>query len=599
MINQSLLRVLIVEDDKTSRFVLRRILETMDDLEVYEAEDGLKAWDMLNGGLLPQLCFLDFNMPRMNGLDLLKRIRNDTRFAPLRVCFCSAVRDRHLIVQAAALQPDNYILKPYARNAIQAQVQKARGTPRPEESLEAPVEVCTRLGIDRTTYDFRLTGLLEEVRTLTARLPTLLMQLDVTGALSALDATKQSAQDLGVRRIFRLADGLSRSFKSDGSLTDRRVESKEETAAKLQQWLSRSADHLMQMMRDMRGELQTVERLTEEARLGPHATALAPDSFKGRQRAELDAMICALSEIFRRGKLLAPNKTVRSKPLNVPIRTSFLGEDSAQTVGAVTRRISFSLTLLDAETADTIEDCRKINDLLKLLSFPLDASTRWIPADAIRLLEQEVTARNEQGVRLLRQAIGADFEKFMREKEVIIRENLTQRFQQARSSGQDSEQQVREILQDLRQRLQPAVDGELTAHPVLSELDLGNLAEHVEDARWAAPFTLLHSAALLFRTAAIDTGSDRAFKFSTFERRTYFQAMDLFEDTLSRHPDPERAAREVHQLEAIATSPVSLLEKCRLVWGIIKGKAEASPTLETGMGSDARVCAPLDRHDIP
>ncbi|MEI6395818.1 MAG: response regulator [Verrucomicrobiota bacterium] len=587
MTDQKPLRILIVDDDKTSRFVLRRILETMDDMEVYEAEDGVKAWELLDCGLVPQLCFLDFNMPRMNGVELLKRIRNDKRFASLQTCFCSAVRDRQLIVQAAALQPDNYILKPYNRGAIHAQVQKARGTPRPEESLEAPADVCARLGIDQATYDLRLGALLEDARTLSTRLPTLLMQLDVAGAFSALDATKQAAQALGIRRIFKLADGLSRSLKSGGSLTDRRVESNDGTVAKFQQWLNRSADLLMQMTRDMRADLQTVERLTAQARLGPQATKDMPDSFKGRQRAELDGLICSLSEVFRRGKLLAVNKNSRSKSLNVPVKASFLGEDSAQTVGVLTRRISFSLTILDAETADAIESCRKINDLVKLLSFPLEANARWIPDAAIRLLERELTARNDQGVMLLRQAIGPDFEAFMRRQESIVRENLTRLYQQAETSGRASEQQVQEILQDVRGRLQSVLDGELTAHPIFSELDMGNLAERADDARWTSPLSLLHNAVLLFRTAATDPGFDRTFKFSTFDRQTFLETMNVFDDPIGHRPDPERAAREIRQLEAVAASPVSLLEKCRLVWGIMKGEAEpgVSPpevTMEAG-----------------
>ena len=52
--------------------------------------------------------------------------------------------------------------------------------------------------------------------------------------------------------------------------------------------------------------------------------------------------------------------------------------------------------------------------------------------------------------------------------------------------------------------------------------------------------------------------------------------MNVFEDSIGQRPDPERAARELEQLEAVATSPVSLLEKCRLIWGIMKGEAEAS-----------------------
>lgn len=581
MNTQSLLRILVVEDDKTSRFVLRRILETMGSLEVFEAEDGVRAWEMLNDGLRPDLCFLDFNMPRMNGVEFLKRVRSDKRFATLKVCFCSAVRDRQLIVQAAAYKPDNYILKPYARSAIQDEVQKVRGTPRPEESLESPEAVRARLGIDEATYDLRLATLVETVRNLTTRLPTLLMQLDVSGALTALDRTKYAAQDLGVRRIYKLAENLSRAFKSDLGLDDRRVQSKEETAAKVQQWLSRSADQLMQMMRDMRVELVTIEKLVAESHGGPAAAPTESDSYLARQRAELDALICSLSEAFRKGKLLASSKSVRGKSLNIPVRASFLGEDAAQTVGALTRRISFSLTILDTNTADAIEECRKINDLVKLLSFPLDASARWIPDLAIRLLEQEQAARNEQGVMLLRHAVGPDLEAFLQQQEGIVRANLEQLYQQSQATGRASEKQVREIMEDVRERLQPVVDGQLTAHPVFSTLDMGNLAERSDDARWSSPYSLLSSAAQLFRTAATDPGFDRQFKFSTFDRQAFLEAMNVFGDPLAIQPDPERARRELEQLAAVAASPVSLLEKCRLVWGIIKGDAKpaaAEPT---------------------
>ncbi len=577
MSDQNLLRVLIVEDDKTSRFVLRRILETLEGLELYEAEDGVKAWEMLQGGPLPDLCFLDFNMPRLNGLELLKRIRNDPRLAPLKVCFCTAVRDRHLIVQAAALQPDHYILKPYARSAIQAQVQKVRGIPRPEESLESSASVCTRLGISEATYDVRLSALLEEARTLTTRLPTLLLQLDVAGALAALEKTKQAAQDLGVRHLYKLADSLSRSFKADGSLTDRGVESKAEAAAKLQQWLSRSADHLMQMLGNLRGELLTVEKLATEARLGPALTQHEPDSFKARQQAELDTLISALSEVLRQGKLLAANKTIRSKSLNVPVKAALLGEDSAQTLGALTRRTSFSLTILDADTAEAIENCRKINDLVKLLSYPLDAGARWIPDAAIVLLEREVATRNDQGVLLLRAAIGPDFEAYMRQQEGVVRQHLTQLYQQSGAAGSATEAQVQAILQDIRERLQPALDGELTAHPVFSSLDFGNLAERADDARWASPFSLLISAARFFRTAATDPGFDRVFRFNTFDRQACLQAMNVFGDAIGDRVHAARAARELEQLDAVEGSPVSLLEKCRLVWGIIRNEAKPGP----------------------
>lgn len=248
MPDQPLLRVLIVEDDNTSRLVLRGILETLGGLEVFEAEDGLQAWQMLDGGLLPGLCFLDFNMPHLNGVELLKRIRNDTRFSLLKVCFCSAVRDRKNITQAAALQPDSYILKPYDRSAIEDQVRKAKATAWPTEILDSPEEVCARLGIDQAIYGFRLNALMEDARALTTRLPLLLMQLDMPGALSEIDSIRFSAKALGANSIFKIADSLRCSFAFEAELTDQRV---------------------LQMMSDLRGELESVTRLTAAARRLP------------------------------------------------------------------------------------------------------------------------------------------------------------------------------------------------------------------------------------------------------------------------------------------------------------------------------------------
>jgi two-component system chemotaxis response regulator CheY len=245
MSDQPRLRVLIVEDDCTSRLVLRGILEALDGLEIFEAEDGLQAWQMLDGWLLPQLCFLDLNMPQLNGVELLKRIRNDERFAALKVCFCSGVRDRRAIAQAAALQPDIYILKPYERSAIEEQVLKAKASRLPEEPLESTEEICARLGIDPEVYDFQMNALMEDSHALTTRLPFLLTQLDLAGALSELDRIRFSAQALGARGIFKIADALRCSLASDAALTDQRI---------------------LRVMSELRGELQAVVRLTEDAR---------------------------------------------------------------------------------------------------------------------------------------------------------------------------------------------------------------------------------------------------------------------------------------------------------------------------------------------
>jgi len=260
------LRVLIAEDDSTSRLLLRGILERMGDLEIIEAEDGLQAWSILDRGFLPGVCFLDINMPRLNGVELLRRMRGDKRFAAIKACFCSAVRDRQVIVQAAALQPDQYILKPYTPSAIEAQIQKARESLHQTQSLDSMDAVCARLGIDQATYLRILDRLLAELRNAVTQIPTLLTRLDVAGATAALDGARSAAQLLGARPILKLADALTRLLRSSASGAGQEERSKEGMAAQLPQWLACSTDDFFQILQDVRGELHTIERIAAVAK---------------------------------------------------------------------------------------------------------------------------------------------------------------------------------------------------------------------------------------------------------------------------------------------------------------------------------------------
>lgn len=573
MSTPSPLRVLIVEDDKISRFVLRRILESMEGLEIYEAEDGLKAWEMLNGGLLPQLCFLDFNMPHLNGLDLLKRIRADGRFSGLRVSFCSAVRDRHLIMQAASLQPDNYILKPYARSTIQAQVEKVRGVVRPEDSMESPAAACARLGVDHATYMRKLAALMEEVRTLTVRLPTLLMQLDLDGALAALNRTKLAAQELGIRRIASLAENLSRAFKTAGSLTDVRTDSKAEASMQVQQWLSRSADQLMHMLRDLRSEMLAVEKLTSAAQEGQQDRGAPGDAPKWREQTELDQLLAAVTGALSRGKLLQASSTSKAKLVSTPVRITVQPDDQPAAAGSPPRRLSLAHPFLDGEAAESIENLRRIGELLKLLSLPLDEDTRWMPDEAGRLLDQELTTRNERAVTLVRNVVGPDLKAYLDQQEISIRAKVAALCEQGGANPAAAEKPIQEAIQTIRERLQPAYEGEMITRPTFSPLESGTLSESSEDSRWRSPFALLQASALLLRRMAADPEADIGCRFLSFDQTKWLEAMNVFADPFLNTPDADRATKEIQQLEAIAASPVSMLEKCRLVWGIIHAKA--------------------------
>lgn len=104
--------------------LLRRVLRAEPTFEVVEARDGLAAWEMLQDRLLPALITLDIMMPRMDGLDLLARIRANDRLHGVKIVMCTAVNDRPRMSSANSLDIDGYILKPFTSKNILDQVRQ-------------------------------------------------------------------------------------------------------------------------------------------------------------------------------------------------------------------------------------------------------------------------------------------------------------------------------------------------------------------------------------------------------------------------------------------------------------------------------------------
>src|SRR5215831_9146817 len=90
-------KILIVDDDPVTRLVLRKMLSSQADWEVLEAENGAVAWRLLESGQPVDLCIADVQMPELNGLELLKRIRSTEVLKTLKVILCTTLRDRTTI----------------------------------------------------------------------------------------------------------------------------------------------------------------------------------------------------------------------------------------------------------------------------------------------------------------------------------------------------------------------------------------------------------------------------------------------------------------------------------------------------------------------
>lgn len=109
---------LVVDDSSVIRKVARRILEDMS-FEISEAEDGRQALDACNGEF-PDAILLDWNMPEMDGLEFLKKLRQMPGGDRPKVVFCTTENDVSHIAKAMRAGANEYIMKPFDREIMEA-----------------------------------------------------------------------------------------------------------------------------------------------------------------------------------------------------------------------------------------------------------------------------------------------------------------------------------------------------------------------------------------------------------------------------------------------------------------------------------------------
>lgn len=105
-------RLLVVEDEPAMLMVLQEILEA-EGYEVYCAKDGVEALDILKMNALPDLIISDVMMPRMDGFELLRRVRRVDAWANIPFMFLTARTEMSDMTKSKTLGADDYIPKPF------------------------------------------------------------------------------------------------------------------------------------------------------------------------------------------------------------------------------------------------------------------------------------------------------------------------------------------------------------------------------------------------------------------------------------------------------------------------------------------------------
>ncbi|AQR62694.1 two-component system response regulator [Brevundimonas sp. LM2] len=111
---------LIVDDSRIIRKVARRIVEALD-FEVDEAADGIEALSHC-AGLMPDVILLDWNMPVMDGLTFIRRLRAQPNGGHPKVLFCTIETAPERIAEALGAGADDYIMKPFDGEILQSKL---------------------------------------------------------------------------------------------------------------------------------------------------------------------------------------------------------------------------------------------------------------------------------------------------------------------------------------------------------------------------------------------------------------------------------------------------------------------------------------------
>lgn len=109
--------ILIVDDVPAIRKVLRRILKQLDFKSLVEAGDGKEAWDILESQPI-DLIIADWNMPKMNGLELLKMIRSSDTHKMIPFLMLTGKVEKENIIEAVNAGATNYVVKPFTAEII-------------------------------------------------------------------------------------------------------------------------------------------------------------------------------------------------------------------------------------------------------------------------------------------------------------------------------------------------------------------------------------------------------------------------------------------------------------------------------------------------
>jgi len=116
------IHILVVDDHESMRWIIKQALNDLGFKNVEMADDGSTALPKLKSGKFDFLVS-DWNMPKMQGIDLLKAVRSDSELSDLPVLMIAEEAKKAEILEAARSGVSDYVIKPFNRETLKAKIE--------------------------------------------------------------------------------------------------------------------------------------------------------------------------------------------------------------------------------------------------------------------------------------------------------------------------------------------------------------------------------------------------------------------------------------------------------------------------------------------
>lgn len=109
------------------RRIIKNTLQRLGYEDILEAENGVEAWQLLDTTEDIKILITDWNMPEMNGLDLVKKVRADDRYGEIPIIMVTTEGGKAEVITALKAGVNNYIVKPFTPQVLKEKLEVVLG----------------------------------------------------------------------------------------------------------------------------------------------------------------------------------------------------------------------------------------------------------------------------------------------------------------------------------------------------------------------------------------------------------------------------------------------------------------------------------------